>query len=95
MRTQAARACERLNTKVNSSSGASAQALAEEMAVVVYDIPTAASECPRMRAWQLQSAVQASSVAFLHFAHELAVAADDCLCNSTHSCTHVGQARSR
>ena len=56
MRTQAARACERLNSKVNSSSGASAQALAEEMAVVVYDVPTAASECARVRARSVCSA---------------------------------------
>jgi len=44
MQTQALRACQRLNTKVNGSSGASTRALTEELVVVVYDVPTAASE---------------------------------------------------
>jgi len=39
----ALRACQRLNTKVNGSCGASTRAFTEELAVVVYDVPTAAS----------------------------------------------------
>jgi len=42
--TQALQACKGLKSKVDRGSGASARVLTEELPVVVYDVPTAASE---------------------------------------------------
>ncbi|DBA77864.1 TPA: hypothetical protein ACH3X1_009218 [Trebouxia sp. C0004] len=40
----ALRACQRLKTKIDSGSGASVRVLTEGLPVVVYDVPTTASE---------------------------------------------------